>query len=185
MEALSQRLNRLRDLLQAPDFLEGLGMSNEVNIRIFCYDPRDELLVRHFVRQLSETPSIADHVVICNLYQLFLRICEDLAILEDIPEMESAEGSAFLLEQLNSAIGSRAAVAAMHPQDFRPGNVLLITGVGEVFPFLRIHTFLETLQPEFPATPVLVLFPGQFENYHVRLFNRLEPHDYYRAFRVL
>lgn len=42
MSNILERLDKLRELLQEPDFLEGKGLSNEVNIRIFCYDPRPE-----------------------------------------------------------------------------------------------------------------------------------------------
>lgn len=40
MSNLLERLDNLRTLIQDPEFLEGKGLSNEVNIRIFCYDPR-------------------------------------------------------------------------------------------------------------------------------------------------
>ena len=39
MSNINERLDQLRVLLQDRDFLEGKGLSNEVNIRIFCYDP--------------------------------------------------------------------------------------------------------------------------------------------------
>ena len=38
---LMERLDNLRSLIITPEFLEGKGLSNEVNIRIFCYDPKD------------------------------------------------------------------------------------------------------------------------------------------------
>ena len=40
---LMERLDNLRALIQEPDFLAGKGLSNEVIIRIFCYDPKDEM----------------------------------------------------------------------------------------------------------------------------------------------
>ena len=43
MSELMQRLDNLRALIQTPEFLEGKGLSNEVNIRIFCYDPKQEM----------------------------------------------------------------------------------------------------------------------------------------------
>ena len=49
---LMERLDNLRTLIQTPEFQEGKGLSNEVNIRIFCYDPRDEMTVRHFTDKL-------------------------------------------------------------------------------------------------------------------------------------
>ena len=38
---IKERLDKVRVLIQKSDFLEGKGLSNEVNIRIFCYDPED------------------------------------------------------------------------------------------------------------------------------------------------
>ena len=60
-----------------------------------------------------------------------------------------------------------------------------LTGVGEVFPFMRIHTLLEALQPYFSDVPILVMYPGEFDGRHVKLFDRLTPNDYYRAFNVI
>ena len=63
-----------------------------------------------------------------------------------------------------------------------PGDVLLITGVGDAFPFMRVHSLLEALQPYFSDVPILVMYPGEFDGHHLKLFNRLKPNDYYRAF---
>ena len=49
MSDIKERLDKVRALIQEPEFLEGKGLSNEVNIRIFCYKPEDEMVVRHFV----------------------------------------------------------------------------------------------------------------------------------------
>ena len=43
-----ERLDNLRALIQEPDFLAGKGLSNEVNIRIFCYCSKKSYIV-HFV----------------------------------------------------------------------------------------------------------------------------------------
>ena len=53
MGDIQKRLDNVRQMIQIQDFLEGKGLSNEVNIRIFCYEPRDEMAVRHFIEQLS------------------------------------------------------------------------------------------------------------------------------------
>ena len=53
MANISERLDILKSMIQDSDFLEGRGLSNEVNIRIFCYNPKDEMTVRHFVDQLK------------------------------------------------------------------------------------------------------------------------------------
>ena len=53
MSNIKERLDQLRSLIQDPDFLTGKGLSNEVNIRIFCYDAEEELTVQHFVEQIK------------------------------------------------------------------------------------------------------------------------------------
>ena len=73
----------------------------------------------------------------------------------------------------------------MQYEPHEPGDVLLLTGVGEVFPFMRIHSLLEALQPEFPDIPILVMYPGKYDGRFVRLFDRLEPKGYYRAFNII
>ena len=86
MTNLNERLDNLRALIQQPEFLEGKGLSNEVNIRIFCYDAKDELTVQHFITQLVTDPTITCHIIECNLYRTFLQACEDIDILDDICE---------------------------------------------------------------------------------------------------
>ena len=67
MSDIKERLDKVRALIQEPEFLEGKGLSNEVNIRIFCYEPENEMVVRHFVNQMETDQSLDCHLKICNL----------------------------------------------------------------------------------------------------------------------
>jgi hypothetical protein len=178
----NERLDRLRVLIEEPDFLQGKGLSNEVNIRIFCYAAEDEMVVRHFVNQIITDQSIAAHLVECDLYKIFISVCNDMDILEAIGEMETESGKDFLLEQLHSIATEDAFVQKIQYSPHKPGDVLLITGVGDVFPFMRVHAILEALQPFFSDIPILVMYPGEFDKHSLRLFGKLEPNSYYRAF---
>lgn len=182
MSIIKERLDLLREEIQKEDFLDGKGLSNEVNIRIFCYDAAEEMTVTHFLNQLRTDQTLRCHLIECNLYDIFLSACDDLAITDAIPEMEESEGSAFLLEQLHSAIGKSEFIEKIQYEPHRRGDVLLLTGVGDVFPFMRVHTLLEALQPHFSDLPILVMYPGEFDGHYLRLFGRLKPNDYYRAF---
>ena len=99
MGNLNERLDNLRVLLETPEFLEGKGLSNEVNIRIFCYEPKDEMTVRHFVEKLTLDYTLSCNIKEFNLYKVFLSICEDKKILDRIPDMEAKKGSVFLLDR--------------------------------------------------------------------------------------
>lgn len=185
MSDINGRLDGLKSLIQTPEFLEGKGLSNEVNIRIFCYDAEQELTVKHFINQIITDQSIGCNLIEWDLYKLFLKACEEIDILDAIPEMENTDGSSYLLEQLHSTIGEEDFIKIMKSHDYGKGDVLLLTGVGEVFPFMRVHSLLEALQPHFSDIPILVMYPGVFDKHHLRLFNRLKPNDYYRAFNVI
>lgn len=185
MSEIKERLDHLRLLIQDPDFLEGKGLSNEVNIRIFCYEVEDEMIVQHFLKQLRADQSISCNLMECNLYKTFLAICEDLDITDAIPEMEEADGGIFLLEQLHAAIGAGEFIEKIQYSPHEKGDILMLTGVGDVFPFMRVHALLEALQPYFSDIPILVMYPGEFDGHQLKLFNRLQPNDYYRAFNVI
>ena len=46
MSDIKQELDKIRGRISEPSFLKNEGLSNEVGIHVFCYDPADELIVR-------------------------------------------------------------------------------------------------------------------------------------------
>ena len=184
MSELKERLDNLRALMQESEFLEGKGLSNEVNIRIFCYDPSDEMMVRHFIEQIMTDQSMSCHLIEHNLYEVFLSICEDKRIAKTIPAMEEKKGKEFIRDQMSRMANNTAFVNKMKYEPHEAGDVLVITGVGDAFPFIRVHDLLNAMQPEFPDVPILVFYPGNYDGRDVQLFNRLKKNPYYRAFNV-
>lgn len=186
MESINERLDKLKELIQQDEFLNGTGLSNEVNIRMFCYDEKDEMAVRHFTQKLSEDKDLRCRLIIKNLYDIFLSICEDKHILNAIPKMEETKGPEFLLNQLHKTANVTRFVEKLDYGPREKGkDVLMLTGVGEVYPYMRAHALLDAIQPVFNDIPILVMYPGVFDGRHVKLFDKLEPKNYYRAFNVV
>lgn len=185
MSKLNEHLDALRKLVQSQDFLNGKGLSNEVNIRIFCYHPKDEMAVRHFTEKLTEGVGTGCRIIEYNLYQVFLAICEDKRIADKIPDLENKKGHTFVLGHLARIANNLAFIEKMKAESHNVGDVILITGVGEAFPFIRIHALLDAMQSHFSDVPVLVMYPGTFDGRYVRLFDKLTPNPYYRAFNVV
>ena len=189
MKTLPERLDALRKLIQSSDFLEGKGLSNEVNIQIFCYDPEEEASVQVFIKTLlrdSLSGKLKCCLFECNIYKTFLEICDEQGITKEAAEFEENNGSEELLKQLNLAVQTKDFVKKIGefvPHD--PGTVLLLTGVGDAFPFMRVHSLLEALQPCYSDVPILVMYPGSYNNVSLKLFNRLEANNYYRAFNPI
>lgn len=182
---IDKRLDRVRELLKDPDFLEGNGLSNEVNIRMFCYEAKDEMRVRHFVRQILTDQTLPCRLKENNLYEIFLQCCEDKRILSRMADQEKKRGKDQLQKMIEKSINVQAYVDKICSTPLEKGDVLLLTGVGDVFPFMRIHMLLEALHPRDGGVPILVMYPGTFDGRHVKLFDRLKPNPYYRAFNVI
>jgi hypothetical protein len=183
MSDIIERLDVLKSLLSDVDFLEGKGLSNEVNIRIFCYDPKDEMAVRHFTEQIQLETNC--NLKIFNLYQVFLDICDSKKITKNIPATEQKKGSKYLLGQLKKLANTNAFIDKMKYEPHENGDVIFITGVGEAFPFIRVHALLDAMQPYFADVPIIVLYPGTFDGRNVKLFDKFNPNPYYRAFNVV
>ena len=181
---VQERLTKLVAEIQKSDFLAGKGLSNEVNIRIFCYEPNEEMLIRHFIAELR-TKKLKCRLKIYNLYEVFLAICEKNRIMDAIYKMEAKKGKDFLLRQLRRVTDNKAFVEEMAYAPHSVGDVILLTGVGEVFPFMRLHSLLEAMQVDFSDVPIVVFYPGKYDGRSLTLFNKLKPNAYYRAFNEL
>lgn len=192
-EDLAQREEVLRDRLADPDFLANRGLGNEVGIYLFCYDPALELELRDSVGRLvrdSENGALPCRLIERNLYDLLLAICDDRRVSAAVPRMEAKRGTAALVEQLRKTASLDAFAEALDYGSHEPGDVVLITGVGEVYPHLRTHALLDNIQHLFADVPLVVAYPGLYDGQSMRLFagtagRGLEDGNYYRAFNLV
>lgn len=189
LEALDRRIAVLRERLQSPGFLANKGLGNEVGFYLFCYDPALELRVRALVAKLvdeSRTGVLPCNITEYNLYDTFLGLCEQARILDKIPAMEQRRGLAKLETQLKRAIKVEDFARTMAGER-RPSDVAFVTGVGEVYPVMRLHGLFETLQQQgtFQNIPVVAFYPGKYTGQSLSLFGRLSDGNYYRAFDLI
>ena len=107
MGDINERLDRLKLKIQTEDFLWGKGLSNEVNIWIFCYEPTEEMTVHNFVEGLIVEQNLKCRVHSFNLYEVFLDICRKKNILSKIPAMSHPDkyfNSQIILGSLSTKI---------------------------------------------------------------------------------
>ena len=181
MADIKERLAKLGERLRAADFRAGEGLMNEANIRIFSYAPEDEMAVRYFVELLESDSVKYQGVKAFNLFDIFLTICDDYASVEDIIEEEKYSGSADVLQVIQVFADNKAFIEKMQQQGMNEADVVILYGIGEVYPIARLHLILSAIQTVRLQKPVVVLYPGEFTGEQVRLFNRLTPSSYYRA----
>lgn len=185
MDDVMQKLSKVSARLSEEAFLTNKGLSNEVGIHVFCYDPKDELTVRAYFEMLMTKADVPYRLIECDLYKIFLQICEEKRVLKSIPNMEERKGKEYLAEQLQKIATPEAFVEKMKYEPHQKGDVLLITGVGKVYPFMRSHKILDNIQHIFSDIPVLMLYPGTYNGQDLGLFGRFLDGHYYRAFNLL
>lgn len=188
LEDFNHRSAVLRERLSDPEFLGNRGLGNEVGIFTFCYHPALELRARRLFAQLageSQAGALPCRIIERNLYDVLLGICEERRILDAIPKQESKRGTDGLLKQLQKIVTPEAFAQALAYDPHEPNDVLLVTGVGEVYPFLRAHVLLDNIQHLFEDIPVVVAYPGSFNGQSLSLFGTLNDGNYYRAFDLI
>lgn len=185
MNNIIEQLNQIPKRFSEASFLQNKGLSNEVGIHVFCYNPKDELIVCSYFSKLKEQSDMPFRIVECDLYRIFLQICEEKRVLKTIPAMEEKKGTEYLMHQLQKFATPEVFVEKMDYAPHLYGDILLITGVGKVYPFMRSHKILDNLQHIFSDIPVVMLYPGKFNGQELSLFGEFSDGNYYRAFHLL
>jgi len=74
MSEIINSLNKVSARLSEEAFLSNKGLSNEVGIHVFCYDPKDELTVRAYFDILKKQQDVPYNLIERDLYKIFLEI---------------------------------------------------------------------------------------------------------------
>lgn len=186
---LEERLNQILPKITGEDFLERRGLGNEIAFFIFDYPAEDELRVRQHVKFLLE--HIPKHkpklkLAHINLFDFLVDYLNEEGVLEESLVKQRKEGSAVLLEALKGLLEEKT-VAQRFKDVVKPNdqNLILISGVGSVYPLIRSHTLLNNLHPIVERTPLVMFYPGTYDEKSLRLFGRIKSDNYYRAFRLI
>lgn len=190
MNELSERLFKT---LSHPNFLAMKGLANEVPIFIQTYEPSQEDAIRRMVDGLvSRMRNTGITLKSLDLFSLVLEELEEHDILDDLLKGEADSEKVEILETLQNYSDPKTHLIPRLIREI--GNdgtqLTLITGPGRIFPFLRTHTILESLQPAMLRHPVVIFFPGEYAQdpaggSHLRLFGSIPSprinNPYYRA----
>lgn len=188
--SLEERLNQVLPRITSRDFLDSKGLGNEIGFWIFDYPPEREMAVRDFLSGTvlpalpKQVPPVRAATV--NLLQMVTDILEERKLLDKTFAMQTAKGNDSTLAALRSVLKEDKIAQKIATQfDVASLDLLILTGVGAVYPMLRTHTLLSALHPIMGDTPLLMFFPGRYDGHSLRLFNTLAEDHYYRAFRLV
>jgi hypothetical protein len=201
-DPLTDRLNKILPRLVADDFLGGSGIGNEIAFYVFDYPPEHELRVREHIRSLLESiskkrPGLrVEHV---NLFDFVLDHLKARRYLDKAVEMQKAKGDEALKKALAGPLHPEK-LAPLFAEVARPDqhDLVLVSGVGSVYPLMRTSSLLSNLQRVMGGTPLVLFYPGRYDQMTLKLFGKLglsasyegagkarKSEHYYRAFRLV
>ena len=190
---MNQLADRLFTILGHEKFLSMKGQANELPIFIQTYDAALEDAARRMVESLAgRLRNTGINVKTVDLFELVLQELEEADVLDSLVRDEAQFERIEVLETLQNYSDPKSHLV---PRLLRAigtdgTQLTLLTGSGRIFPFLRTHTILESLQPAMLRHPVVIFFPGEYDQdpiggSHLRLFGSIPSpkinNPYYRA----
>ena len=187
---LNDRFIELEDRMISVEALTKYGTANDMKFYIFDYNPQDEYSIRNEIKKLK---SRNQDIVEFDLYEMMLDIIEEQGYTEDVISAEKDYDKQHLLSEIFQPILSVEEDDNEFLEKFKVvkddgTKIILVTGVGKSYPVIRSHTILNNLQNIFKRNPVVMMYPGRYETKKamtLRLFDRLDDDNYYRAFPVV
>lgn len=188
-DPLNQRLNEIPRKLTSDEFLSGKGIGNEIAFYIFDYPPAEELRVRDYLRTLLDHLPRLKHglrVKHINLFDFVLDYLKQRKLLDKAIQMQAEKGDAALKKALIGPL-HETKLANHFAEVAQPQNhdLVIVSGVGSVWPLLRSHSLLNNLQPVMGKTPFVMFYPGRYDGQSLRLFGKVKNNNYYRAFKLV
>ena len=188
-DVLTERLNEILPKVISTEFLSGKGLGNEIAFYIFDYLPEAELRVREHIQFLmahipKNRPGL--RVMHVNLFDLIVDHLKERNLLEKSFQMQRDKGDKALHKALLGPLKSeklvRIFVAVAQPEE---QDLVLVSGVGSVWPLVRSHNLLNNLQTVMGQTPLVMFYPGRYDGQALRLFGKIKSNNYYRAFKLV
>ena len=182
------------DVLRSKRFLNMEGLSKEVPFFIYHYPPAWALDVEaardRVITKLRSDDGLT--VVEINLYDLAIKLLTDRGVWQRILALEPTQDKYEFRETLQGMLDPHDHLAPAIREQLaeNPSDVVFLSGIGEVFPFIRTHTVLENLQSVVVGKPMLAWFPGTYEftqasGHQLRALNLSARDSYYRAKDIL
>jgi len=188
--SFEERLNQILPKISSDEFLHSKGLGNEIGFWIFDYPPEREMEMRDFLTRTvlsslnKSQPPIRAGII--NLFDLVIQLLQERQLLDKAIDMQQTKGDEAVMAALRPVLKEdKLAQKVVAMVDLDNIDLLILWGVGSAYPMLRTHTLLSALHPLMGRTPLLMFYPGRYDGYSLRLFNKLSEDHYYRAFRLI
>lgn len=168
------------------------GLNNEIPFFVFAHPAEDQFAVErecsHLLARLRGKGVSVSHI---DLYDTAIDLIKSDGDFDDILELESSSGKEEVKETLQNLTDPETELVPAIADKIQgePFDILILTGAGLVFPYMRSHAVLNNLQSVIKDRPVLLFFPGEYtftdgRGQSLDLFGKLNEDKYYRAYNI-
>ncbi|MDG2011128.1 MAG: DUF1788 domain-containing protein [Candidatus Binatia bacterium] len=193
---LRHRWDQILPRITAPDFLAGRGIGNEIACYVFDYPADDELAIREslgLLRQRLDREHADLKVVHLDLLDQILAYLKSRNFLDRAIESQKKKDDAQLVRALEGPLAAERVAEFIGKQyPLKDSDLILLSGVGSMWPMLRAHALLNCLHPLIGTTPLVMFYPGSFDGTSLSLFDKISnsttqvrEKPYYRAFSLV
>ncbi len=206
-QPLVNRFDHLVRVIGSERFLLMRGLNNDLPFYICEYRAGEATEMQRLQRQLINTlqnlsvPALSGRgvkVLDINLYDLCIELLKaregsaaGSRLWDEILTVEADTEKDGLLELLQNVLSIKeylipAIAERLQQTEF---DVLFLSGIGEIFPYIRSHNVLNNLQSTAKTKPTILFFPGEYrhsleQGASLELFGLLHDDKYYRAFNI-
>ena len=196
-ENIKVRIEHLKEKMDDSKFQHNEGLSNEVGYYVFDYPADQELYMRKQIDKIQESPLAARvNLKVFDIYDIMMHLLKEqekytgsdpIPILEDI---EKNQGFDVLIEQINNILEmseNNNLIVRYIKERIPEGDgqcIVFLTGLGKVYPIIRAHKILNTMHQVLDNNPVVMFYPGNYDEMSLRAFGEIKDQNYYRAFRI-
>lgn len=186
LESLDTKYEKLFQNLSKESFLSMSALGGEIPFYIVPYNPEQEndiVLKTKLLKDRLSRDGIS--VFEINLFDLSLDMLQERGVLDKIIAKESELSKEKLFKTLQGVLDSETKLIP-HIEELcnsHHSQIVFLTGIGQVFPYIRSHTILNNLQNSIKDRPTVMFFPGTYGS-DLSLFGKLKDDNYYRAFNL-
>lgn len=191
MASIEERLDAMEAEIRKPSFRQNMGRANEVNYWVFDYPAEQELIVREridYIKAKNSKRIDGFELVVFDLYDIIIDILEREGFMEQCFRFEQTKGMDRIVKAVGNLlqINEDNSLIVQHIKGHTPQEaVVFLTGVGKCYPILRSHKVLNNLHQAFVRVPVVMFYPGIYDEQQLLLFAKIKDDNYYRAFRFV
>jgi hypothetical protein len=167
-------------------FLKNEALGGEVPFYIFPYKIEEQNKVYENIEILKkrlQRKGISVYEI--NLFDLSIEMLKKRNAFKRLIENESKLTKKRLLDMLKMILDPENKMTKKIEEKVLQNysNIVFLTGIGEVYPFIRSHIILNNLQNKVKDRPLVMFYPGVYTK-ELSLFGRMKEENYYRAFNL-